>query len=354
MESDESGYLGHSRAGCFLIVNVMRLRSIVFVIPSPKVDTPYSMSFAKRLARGIQALGVEVHLFRVVKSANPWQFVNQGLTLRRFFRETRSQLVVAQFGSYTGLLTALFSPSPVVVTYRGSDLNPEPNTPRPVVWAQHAFSHVASLLADAIVCVSRELAGRLRVRRQLEVIPSPTDIESFAPADRSECRAALGWNLEGTMAIFIPGANPNLKGIDMARQVARELRVRKSAVELLIVERQLSAHEVMLNLNAADALLFLSRYEGSPNLVREACACNTPVVSTAVGDVKEVLDGVHPSKIVERDAKALADALESVTHLGVRSNGRERVSSYATSIISRRTLDFYERVAAVHSGRRER
>ena len=45
-------------------------------------------------------------------------------------------------------------------------------------------------------------------------------------------------------------------------------------------------------MNACDALLFVSMYEGSPNIVKEALACNLPIVSVAVGDVAERLEGV--------------------------------------------------------------
>jgi teichuronic acid biosynthesis glycosyltransferase TuaC len=322
-------------------------------MPSAKVETAYSMSFAKRLARGIEALGVRVHVHRVVKSAYPWQFVRQGLALRRLVRESGAELVVAQYGTYTGLLGTAFGRHlvPTVVTFRGSDLNPEPNTPRVVQLAQHAFSHGASLLADGIVCVSEELVGHLRVKRPVAVIASPTDLEIFQPRDQAECRQALGWSTEGRVAVFLSGANSAVKGAAVAKKVADLLDQRGSDVTVHIVDQTVPLDTVALYLNAADALLFLSRYEGSPNLVREACASNLPVVTTRVGDVESVLAGVTPSRVVEeRDVEVIADALEDVAGLGVRSNGREHVMSYSTAAIAAKTLEFYAQIA--EAGRR--
>jgi teichuronic acid biosynthesis glycosyltransferase TuaC len=326
--------------------------SLVFVLPSSRVETPYSMSFAKRLARGIEELGVRVHVHGVVKSSNPLQFVRQGLALRKLVQESGAELVVAQYGTYTGLLSTAFGRHrvPTVVTFRGSDLNPEPNTPRLVQFAQHTFSHIASWLADGIVCVSEELARRLRVKRPLTVIASPTDLEIFRPRDQAECRRALGWPTEGQVAVFLPGANPAVKGAGLAQDVRDLLNRRGSDVSVHIVDETVSLETVALHLNAADALLFLSRQEGSPNLVREACACNLPVVTTRVGDVETVLAGVTPSRVVERDVEMVADALESVVGLGVRSNGREHVLSYSTGAIAARTLEFYAQI--VQTGRR--
>src|SRR4030065_378658 len=43
--------------------------------------------------------------------------------------------------------------------------------------------------------------------------------------------------------------------------------------------------EVAAFLNACDCLLMTSNQEGSPNIVKEALACNLPVISIDVGDV---------------------------------------------------------------------
>src|SRR4029079_13851520 len=78
---------------------------------------------------------------------------------------------------------------------------------------------------------------------------------------------------------------------------------------------------------AADALLCASLSEGSPNVVKEALACNLPVVSTPVGDVPERLKGVYPSAVVARDAHSIGEALVQILLERRRSNGREHVAS---------------------------
>lgn len=325
--------------------------AIVFAVPSPKRDTPERMSFVKRLAKGIQDLGTPVHLFPVVKSVNPIAFVRQGLALRGLARESGASLVVAQFGSYTGLLVAVFGPRPIVMTFRGSDLNPAPDTNRLVQAAQHAASHFASVCANGIVCVSRELSERLRVRTRLAIIPSPTDLELFRPRPQGECRRAIGWPEDAAIAVFLAGMNSALKGLDLARQVGIELERRRSAVTLKRIEQEVPITQMPVYLNAADGLLFLSRFEGSPNLIREASACNLPIVTTAVGDTADVLRAVEPHRFVSRDPREIADALEAICGLRARSNGRESMGRYATADIARRTLDFYNEIVTAHAAR---
>ena len=42
--------------------------------------------------------------------------------------------------------------------------------------------------------------------------------------------------------------------------------------------------------NSVDCLILTSFHEGSPNVIKEAMACNLPIVSTKVGDVEEIIN----------------------------------------------------------------
>jgi teichuronic acid biosynthesis glycosyltransferase TuaC len=57
-------------------------------------------------------------------------------------------------------------------------------------------------------------------------------------------------------------------------------------------------HEkIPIFLNASEVLLLTSKSEGTPHTVKEALACNLPVVLTYVGDVKLLLTGVTSSQV---------------------------------------------------------
>jgi glycosyltransferase involved in cell wall biosynthesis len=97
---------------------------------------------------------------------------------------------------------------------------------------------------------------------------------------------------------------------------------------------------VPLWINAADAVLLTSLYEGSPNVVKEALACNVPLVAVDVGDVRERIAGVDGYFIAAGEPDALAAKLGQAVGRG-RTMGRERAEEVSLEQINARLLDIY-------------
>jgi glycosyltransferase involved in cell wall biosynthesis len=103
---------------------------------------------------------------------------------------------------------------------------------------------------------------------------------------------------------------------------------------------------VALAMNAADAVVVTSLWEGAPVVVKEALACGTPVVSVAVGDVSAVVSGLPGCAIAERDPEALASAVVQALNAGRHPCLREAVQAYGRQPIAERVLRVYRRVLA--------
>lgn len=176
------------------------------------------------------------------------------------------------------------------------------------------------------------------------------------PMDRNACRMKLGWNLEAKIVLFNLSQNEDQyrKNPVLARDAIAITSHRIPTVALKVMSGN-TKEEVRWMLNAADCLLVTSLHEGSPNIVKEAMACNLPVVSVPCGDVVERLDGTYPGKICPYDAFELGEAIEEVLSGGCRSNGLEQLSlqGLSAATVAERLIRIYSSVQQGDSGTTE-
>lgn len=227
---------------------------------------------------------------------------------------------------------------PVVLSLWGSD-----------VFGQYGWlSRLCAPLADEVVVMSPEMREALPC--EATVIPHGVDFELFRPMSREQARERTGWADDSRHVLFAYPKAREEKNFPRARRVATAVDERLDVpVELQALDGRVSHEEMPVYLNAADALLVTSTHEGSPNTVKEALACNLPVVSTDVGDVAQRLDGVDLSTVATTD-EALVRALASILESPRRSNGRESIRDLSVEATARRLNQVYERVC--RSGRR--
>jgi teichuronic acid biosynthesis glycosyltransferase TuaC len=311
------------------------------------------MIFARRQAENLIHEGVEVSLFHLRSRTSPFELVREWSRFRRHMRQTRPDVVHAQFGTATAMFAALAAPcTPLVITYRGSDLNLLPGRALLMTRCRAALarmlSQLAALRAARIVCVSPQLTRRLWWQRADNmVLPSGVDPNLFAPQRQSAARTALGWGRDERVVLFNAGHNPQIKRLDLAQAAAEVARRSVPGFRLEILDGTIPPEQVPLLMNAADCLLLTSDSEGSPTVVQEAMACNLPIVSVDVGDVVERLRGVSRTQIVARQPEKIAAALAEMLLVPGRSDGRRKVGEFSARRIAGELLRIYEELRRV-------
>ena len=320
------------------------LPRVLFLIPG--VAEGHSMVFARRQEATLVEQGFRVEVFELRSRTSPRMVFQEFRRFRRAIRTFRPQVIHAHYGTVTAMFAALGAGRiPLVITYRGSDLNRLPSAQGLRPAAGRLLSQVAALRAARIVCVSRQLKNLLWWRRaRVTVLPSGVDPDVFRPGCRKTLRAVLGWREDELVVLFNAGYDARNKRLDLARNAVREARQQAPSVRLEVLDGNVEPARVPDLMNAADCLLVTSDAEGSPTIVQEALATNLPVVSVDVGDIAERLEGVACSCVAERDPHALGRALAEVLNPPRRSDGRKRAPEFSSARIAWELGQLYHEV----------
>ena len=217
---------------------------------------------------------------------------------------------------------------PVTVTARGSDINVLPNyaLPRRLIrWAARQ--------ADGVIAVSSALAGKLAglgvEQSRITVLRNGVDPKVFRPVTPFEPGQG---SPPRPLAVSVGNLVP-LKGHDLVISALTDLpgltlwivgggpergRLEALARDLNVAGRVrflgVVPHERMPEVySAADVLVLASEREGWPNVLLEAMACGTRVVTTKVSDVSDLVNTpAAGNRVAERSAGGLAQAIREI------------------------------------------
>src|SRR5207245_888140 len=183
--------------------------------------------------------------------------------------------------------------APLVMTLHGGDLLGGP--------LERLCSRVIWRFADAVIVVSEEMRRRVPGI----VIPCGVDLNLFRPYNRDAARARLGWPPGKRLILFPFDPKRPVKRYDLAKAAVDRLVEEGIGAELVTVFG-VENREMPWYYSAADAMILCSDREGSPTAVKEALACNLPVVANDVGDVRDILSGVAGARLCTLEVSEFA------------------------------------------------
>jgi glycosyltransferase involved in cell wall biosynthesis len=250
-------------------------------------------------------------------------------------------------GIMAGIITRTVNDRPTVVSFCGSDL-----------LGEHLSGALRKLIAGYGVRTSRRAARRAwgiivkskNLRDALpddvdqckvRVIANGVDLERFKPLDRDVCRKRLSWCANRFHVLFPANSGDPVKRPDLAQAAVRTVNRLGVPAELHYL-RNVPHDEVPIWLNASDVVLLTSLHEGSPNIVKESLACDVPVVSVNVGDVRERLQDIVGCYLAQPEPYDLATKLHRVRLDPGRVAGRIRIQELSSGHVALRLKGFYD------------
>lgn len=215
---------------------------------------------------------------------------------------------------------------------------------------------------DKTITKSKRTADQLGF--ELPVIPNGVNTDVFHPMDQEEARKQVGFEKGKKYVVWCSNPERTEKNWTLAQRTVELYNAQctiHNAQCILVPVFNKTPQEVATYMNAADVMLLTSMSEGSPNVIKEALACNCPIVTTDVGDVHERLDGVEGCYVIpadgtptygnqgvgewfEKDATQLAGCLEKAIAFGKRTKGYERImiDQITVNNIAKKILVIYE------------
>lgn len=232
-------------------------------------------------------------------------------------------LIHANFGTTAPF--AVFQPKrPIVLTLWGSDLKYILQSNKKAYF-KRKLARIDSF--NEIIVRNEEMKGKIKENfgKRAHVIPSGVNLEEFKPMDKIRCREKVGWPKYCKQILFPYNPSREVKNFRLAEGVFKKVKKSVNFEVQLKVVNNVPHEEMPFYMNAADLMLLTSKSEGSPNTVKEAMACNTPVVSTDVGDVKYLLKGVKGSMVVNCKEKLIIGVMNIINNDKKFDNSRKRV-----------------------------
>jgi glycosyltransferase involved in cell wall biosynthesis len=284
-------------------------------------------------AESLRREGIVTEFF-LIKGKGLKGYITGALNLRQHLKKNKYSLIHAHYG-FSGIVASFCRPGPVVVSLMGSDIY----SSRMICMLNRLFCRN---VWDATIVKSPGMAERMN-DCNVRIIPNGVDLQRFIPMDKGQARLRSGITEKKIIILFIADPSRREKNFKLANESVSILN--RKDVELLPLYNAPNS-EVPLYLNSADILLLTSLWEGSVNVVKEAMACNLPVVSVDTGDVRENISGIEGCYITGYDSHEIANAISKSLEFGGRSNGRERIMRKGLDSVSiaKKIISLYEEV----------
>jgi glycosyltransferase involved in cell wall biosynthesis len=277
---------------------------------------------------------VNLSLFSI--EGRGWRSYLKGISgLREYLRVNEIDIVHAHY-SYSGMLASLATRKPIVISLMGSDIEDH--------WMGRVLIRIFSKFSwKAVIMKSRRSKTHLGLKKA-HIIPNGVNLELFKPLQADEARKKAGLQKDKRYILFLSHPDRREKNYALASEAVNILNDEKVKLMALYDKPH---HEIPIYLSASDVLLLTSHFEGSPNAVKEAMACNCPVVSTDVGDVKEVIGDTEGCYITSFKPEDVAEKLKQAIDFGKRTRGREEIQHLDSKIIAKKLIKVYKQVLKV-------
>ena len=296
--------------------------------PDPVINFPIYQAFIDDQMAAIEnqhAVSFDVFL---IEGKGLLGYLKNVRPLIRVLKENKYDVLHAHYGLTAIICLFAKRNEKLVVSFMGDDLLGSRKTTGRITKTSVFLSFVNTILAkrfyDHSIVKSEQMLKRLG-GVYVSLIPNGVDTSLFIPKDKKKCREKLKLDSNIKLVVFLSNPRRVEKNYPLVEIAVKSCGI--SNIHLLSLY-DMEQNSLVDYYNAADVLSLGSFHEGSPNVIKEAMACNCPIVSTDVGDVRWVIGetaGCYIARFEPEDfAEKLKKAIEFAQNF-VHTSGRSRI-----------------------------
>lgn len=280
--------------------------------------------------KSIEKLGIDIEYYTVIGKGLKGYLSNIP-KLYKYIKRNKYDIFHAHY-SLIGIIASLSGAKPMIVSLMGSDIYE-------FRWLRFMTKIFSRFFWKLTIVKSERMRKFLKLHKaNVIVIPNGIDLTKFKVFPEEEIYRKIP-RFDKKQVLFIGSPVKKEKNMILAKQAFDKLdNINAEFLNLYNIENEL----IPYYMNAASALILTSLWEGSPNVIKEAMACNLPIVTVNVGDVNEIIGDTEGCFITEGAVEEVSEKLNLALNFGRRTNGRDKIIKLSSENIARQIIECYK------------
>lgn len=292
------------------------------------------MPFVTEQGDAIAREGITVDYF-IIKGNGLWAYFNNLSTLKQKIREFSPDVIHAHYG-LSGITPMLQSRVPFVVTFHNGE------TLSKIV---NLISSFVSLFAKHVIYVAQHIYNLSYFKRKnnFTVLPCGINLEDLTITDKALARQEMGLDADKKYILFGGAFNNLRKNYPLLKEAIGLLD--RDDIEVLEM-KGLTRSDITKLMCACDVFALPTKSEGSPQALKEAMACNCPIIATDVADIKHLLGSIDGHFLCSFQSDDVAKKLSQALAFIGRTKGRERLMQLGLNneIVAKKIIHIYTKI----------
>ena len=251
----------------------------------PNKQLPIFGIFVKEQIDSIVSLGVKADVYFINAKLNgKFEYLRSALALRKMLMKNQYDIIHCHhsFSGLTLLLSGRINLSKTILSYQADPFNE----------GGLLLFKILSKFFNKIIFKNNSVLLRYK---QTCSIPNGVNLNFFKPLDQNNCKKYLSLDSLKTYILFVSSNFIRKeKRLDRFLSVIDILKMKLPEMNITpLILSNTERHQIPYYICASSLHLLTSDFEGSPNSVKECLSCNIPIVSTPVGNVREMLENIE-------------------------------------------------------------